>query len=183
MSTDAQSQGALLLLARAAIASSLGVERAPPAAHLPVFDRLQGAFVTLTLRERLRGCIGRIEPSEALRVLIPAVARSAAFSDPRFAPLEIDELARVRIEISLLSVPERVDAPDELVVGRHGVIVEWRGVRGLLLPQVAVEYGWGRDEFLAHACGKASLPPDAWGRGDVRILRFEAEVFREPAGG
>jgi len=182
MSTDVASQGALLSLARAAIASSLGVDRDPPATHLPIFDRCQGIFVTLTLHARLRGCIGRIESSDVLRVLIPAVARSAAFSDPRFAPLETDEFAGVRIEISLLSVPERVNAPDELVVGRHGVIVEWRGQRGLLLPQVAVEHEWGRDELLAHACAKASLPPDAWRKADVGILKFEAEVFGEPAG-
>jgi AmmeMemoRadiSam system protein A len=182
LSTDAASQGALLALARVAIASSLGVGRATPATHLPIFDRCQGAFVTLTLHDRLRGCIGRIESTDVLRVVIPAVARSAAFSDPRFAPLEIDEFTAVRIEISLLSVPERIHTPDELVVGRDGVIVESGGRRGLLLPQVAVEYGWGRDELLAHACDKASLPSDAWRHGRVGILRFEAEVFREPAG-
>lgn len=182
MSTDASSRGALLSLARSAIAASLGVGSEAPATHLPIFDRRQGAFVTLTIHDRLRGCIGRIEATDVLRVVIPAVAYSAAFSDPRFAPLEIGEFPRVCIEISLLSVPERLHTPDELVVGRDGVIVEWRGNRGLLLPQVAVEHGWGRDELLAHACAKASLPPDAWRKGGVGILRFEAEVFREPAG-
>jgi AmmeMemoRadiSam system protein A len=182
VSTDGASQGALLSLARSAIAASLGVGRETPATHFPIFDRRQGAFVTLTLHDRLRGCIGRIEAADVLRVVIPAVARSAAFSDPRFAPLGIGEFPDVRIEISLLSAPARLHTPDELVVGRDGVIIEWRGGRGLLLPQVAVEHAWGRDELLAHACAKASLPADAWRKGGVGILRFEAEVFREPAG-
>jgi AmmeMemoRadiSam system protein A len=179
VSIDSASQRALLALARSAIAASLGVDRDAVVSSHPVFEQRRGAFVTLTLERRLRGCIGRVDPGPILRELIPDVARSAAFSDPRFAPLAIDELSRVRIEISLLSVPEAAAGAQGVVVGRHGVIVEARGRRGLLLPQVAAEHAWGREELLEHACVKASLPPDAWRRGDVRILTFEALVFAE----
>lgn len=180
MTIDLASRTALLVAARAAIASSLGIAGPDAPTHLSIFDRRCGAFITLTLAGRLRGCIGRVDARAPLRTAIAETARSAAFADPRFAPLDRGDFERVRIAISLLSTPVPVAGVDEVVVGRHGILVEGpSGSRGLLLPQVAVEHGWEREELLSHACAKASLRPDAWQRRDVRVLVFEAEVFRE----
>jgi uncharacterized protein len=174
---DAPSRQVLLALARSAIAAELGLPagRVPDAAAL---GERRGAFVTLTIRGELRGCIGRIEADAELRELLPAVARSAAFADPRFPPLSRHEFSAVRIEVSLLTPPAPAD-PSAVEVGRHGVIVSSRGRRGLLLPQVPTEYGWTREEFLTHVCLKASLAPDAWRDEKTTLLVFEAEVFAE----
>lgn len=182
MSLDAPSQRGLLHLARWSIASGLGVPDVPRPADLPVFGVRRGAFVTLRIDSQLRGCIGRIEPDQPLGHLVPEVARSAAFSDPRFAPLSLPEYERVRIEISVLTPPQPV-SPDAVEVGRDGVIVSARGRRGLLLPQVPGEYGWSREEFLDHACAKASLPPNAWRDGRARVFAFTADVFEEEGEG
>ena len=103
---------------------------------------------------------------------------AAATRDPRFPPVSDRELADIDIEISVLTPVEPVADPMEIMVGRDGLIIEQHGHRGLLLPQVATEYGWDRNTFLAHACVKAGLPRDAWQRG-ARIFKFQAEVFGE----
>jgi AmmeMemoRadiSam system protein A len=135
--------------------------------------------VTLTVRARLRGCIGRVEPDQPLRSMIPAVACSAAFADPRFPPVGAGELTALVIEISLLSVPALLADPGDVVVGRHGLVIASHGRRGLLLPQVATEYAWSREEFLDQVCAKAGLPPGTWREPGVRIHSFTAEVFSE----
>jgi AmmeMemoRadiSam system protein A len=146
----------------------------------PVLIRPSGAFVSLHTHEGdLRGCIGSIHPVAPLCHAVSANAINAAFRDPRFYPLEREELPRIHIEISVMSPIEAVTDPEAIEVGRDGLIVSRGGRAGLLLPQVATEYGWDRETFLAQTCGKAGLPPDAWRRPDCRIERFSAEVFGE----
>jgi AmmeMemoRadiSam system protein A len=180
MNVDRASRAALLRLARDAIALELGgVTPDGVDAPTPLLGERRGAFVSLYRAGRLRGCIGRIEPTAPLRLLVPEVARSAAFADPRFPPVREDELASLVIEISLLSALSDAVDPGEVVVGRHGVVVAARGRRGLLLPQVAREHGWSREELLAHACGKAGLARGAWRTDGVVIRTFTADVFSE----
>ena len=112
-------------------------------------------------------------------MLIPDVARSAALADPRFPVVTSSEVASLVIEISLLSVPRLIRAATEVEVGRHGLLIAARGHRGLLLPQVATQYGWTSEEFLAEVCEKAGLPPDAWKSDSARLQTFTAEVFSE----
>ncbi len=144
----------------------------------PAFKAKRGAFVTLKIGGELRGCIGYPLPYKALDETVAEMAVAAAAQDPRFEPLTPEELARTTIEISVLTVPKPVGSPDEVVVGRHGIVVSKGSRRGLLLPQVPGEYGWSREEFLRHGCLKAGLPPDEWKKG-ARIEVFEARVFSE----
>jgi len=169
----------LLGIARAAVAARIDGHPKPPLP--PTTPRLlqpQGAFVTLRLALELRGCIGTITAERPLAEAVAACAIGAATEDPRFPSLEPPELPRVRFEISALGPFVVVRDPSAVVPGRHGVMVGLGPRRGLLLPQVAVEEGWDRETFLAHACRKAGLPPDAW-RATARIEIFEAEVFSE----
>ena len=137
-----------------------------------------GAFVTIHHRGDLRGCLGRIEPGSPLVQTVGSLAAAVADSDPRFPPVRADELNEIEIEISVLTPPEPVDSPDAVIVGRHGLIVEDDGHRGLLLPQVATEHAWDAATFVAYTCRKAGLPADAWQHG-ARLFVFEAEVFGE----
>ena len=182
MTVDLASRRALLAVARHAIAGAVNVPLAAAPTALPVFEERRGAFVTLVHAERLRGCVGRIDPDGPLRTLIPSMARSAALEDPRFRPVQSHELAGLRIEISLLGTPEALSDREAFVVGVHGLIVRagWR--RGLLLPQVAVQRGWDRETFLCEVCGKAGLAPDAWRDPATVVQSFTAEVFAEPRG-
>ena len=177
MTTESDRQ-LLLRIAREAIAAF--VSGAP--AHVPgaadVLARPGGAFVTLHKGADLRGCIGHIEPTEPLGAVVPRCAVAACSTDPRFPPLASDELDAIDIEISLLGPLESIDGPADIVIGRHGLVVERGWQRGLLLPQVATERSWNADTFLAHTCRKAGLPLDAWKHG-AKAWRFEAEVFGE----
>ncbi len=110
--------------------------------------------------------------------MIPDVARSAALADPRFPGVQAHELASIVIEISVLSTPE-LATPEEIEVGRHGLIVSARGRRGLLLPQVATHYAWSREQFLDEVCLKAGLTADAWRDNGTRLQSFTAEIFSE----
>ena len=107
-------------------------------------------------------------------------AGAAALEDPRFPPVRPDELARIDVEVSVLTPPARIADPGRIEVGRHGLVVTRGAHRGLLLPQVALEWGWTREEFLAHTCRKAGLPLDAWREG-AQVFAFEAEIFGERA--
>jgi hypothetical protein len=178
MTTELASRRALLRLARGAIVDLVGGSGCVVDTSLPILDERRGAFVTLTLHERLRGCIGRVEAEVPLRALIPDMARAAATSDPRFAPVARNDVDVLVIEVSLLSAPESID-PRHVDVGRHGLIVSARGRRGLLLPQVPLQFGWSREEFLDEVCVKAGLPPDAWRTPGTRLQSFTAEVFSE----
>jgi AmmeMemoRadiSam system protein A len=175
-----QEQRALLLaVAREAICARLG---AGAVSTLPTADPVLGtpaaAFVTLRKGRALRGCIGHVE---AVKPLVEAVAHCAvcaATADPRFPPVRVEELPHLRLEISVLSSLSPVADPDEIHAGRHGVLVRRDARQGLLLPQVATEFGWDRDTFLRQACVKAGLPQDAWQRG-ARLWRFTVERFAD----
>jgi AmmeMemoRadiSam system protein A len=168
----------LLQLARDTIAAYLAGLAPPVPAASPILDRRAGVFVSLHKGRALRGCIGHIEPDQPLARAIPSAAVAAASTDPRFAPMTVEELADVAIELSILGPLERIKGVDEIEIGRHGLLVERGWNRGLLLPQVALEWGWDAEAFLSQTCHKAGLPPDAW--KDATIWRFEAEVFSEP---
>jgi uncharacterized protein len=168
----------LLRAAREAIAHEVagGPRPSPPRLVDPM--RRAGAFVSLHLHGSLKGCIGHPGGDRHLAAVVPECAVAAATGDPRFAPLRAEDLDRVHIEISVLGPIEPVVNPAEIVVGRHGLIVEKGYLKGLLLPQVAVEQQWDREAFIEHTCLKAGLRPDAWKTG-AKLLRFEAEVFSE----
>lgn len=136
--------------------------------------------MTLHKDGRLRGCIGMVIAMKALDETVREMARAAALEDPRFEPVSEEELPRIEVEISVLS-PMREITANEVVVGRHGLLISHDGRRGLLLPQVPVEWNWDREMFLAQTCMKAGLSPDQWMRG-AKIEAFTAEVFgeREP---
>jgi uncharacterized protein, PH0010 family len=169
---------AVIDLARDAVTSAVLGGPAPEPPSIPVFTRVAGAFVTLTSAGELRGCIGQVEPRDSLGAVIVHCAAAAALEDPRFPPVSPNELPSLRVDVSILSRAEEVTDTDRIVVGRHGLIVSHNGFRGLLLPQVATEHGWTRDQFLEQTCRKAGLPRDAWQRG-ARVYCFEAEVVEE----
>ena len=143
-----------------------------------ILTRPGGAFVTLHKRGELRGCIGHIEPTEPLGSVVPRCAVAASATDPRFPPITLAELDSIDIEISLLGPLEAIAGSQDVEIGRHGLVVERGWQRGLLLPQVAIEWKWDTEAFLAHTCQKAGLPRDAWRQG-ATVWRFEAEVFAE----
>ena len=140
-----------------------------------------GAFVTLHQHGQLRGCIGNLIASQALYLTIRDMAVEAAVNDPRFSPLTKEELADVEIEISVLSPLQRVNNPDEIQMGKHGVLIRKGYQSGVFLPQVATETGWSKDEFLSNLCShKAGLSPSAWkDDSSLEIYIFTAEVFSE----
>ena len=180
--TDVVRRG-LLERAREVIASAVAAQPFPPRADatspagtsIPA-DFHGGAFVTLRIGGALRGCIGYPEPLLPLVEAVERCAVSAAFSDPRFPPLTADELPGVMLEISVLGPLERVADIADVEIGRHGLIVELGRRRGLLLPQVAVEWNWDAAEFVSQTCLKAGLARDAW-RNGAELFKFEAEVF------
>jgi len=176
MFTEGQ-QHALVELARDAVRAAVTGGRAPVRAGQD-FPDASGAFVTLKRGGHLRGCIGTLECRGPLGEEIVRVARSAALEDPRFPPLTAAELDGLEVEVSVLGPLEAIDPldPAAIAIGRHGLVVEQGRQRGLLLPQVAVEWGWDREAFLSQTCVKAGLPPDAWRRG-ARVYRFDAAVF------
>ena len=167
----------VLALARRALIAAVLKAPLPEQSGPDVYERIAGAFVTLRSAGELRGCVGQIEPARLADVIVYC-ARAAALEDPRFAPVSDDELSRVDIELSVLGPLARLETPLALEPGRHGLVVEWNGRRGLLLPQVATEWGWTRDEFLRQTCLKAGLAADAWRQG-ATLLTFEAEIFGE----
>jgi AmmeMemoRadiSam system protein A len=141
--------------------------------------RPAGAFVTLRKQGDLRGCIGSIRALEPLYRAVASSAVSAAFRDPRFFPVRKDELSQLELEISVMGPIEPVRDVAEIEVGRDGLIISRGRFAGLLLPQVASEYGWDRETFLDQTCLKAGLQPEAWRAPDTRIEKFAAEVFSE----
>ena len=152
--------------------TSRGVETASRMLKEP-----RGAFVTLYEKGELRGCIGQIVPRMPLGEAVAAMAQEAAFRDPRFTPVRSGELDALKIEISVLTPLQKIDSTDEIEVGKHGIVIVRDGSTGLLLPQVATEYGWDRNEFLEHCCLKAGLPRNAWKDKQTEIYIFSADVF------
>ena len=176
-----QTRRELLALARNSIEAFFRGEPEPRLAtdRAELFGLQRALFVTLRQEGNLRGCIGTLAPDGDVPRIVPRFARRAALEDPRFPALEPSELAECEIEISILTPPEPVSNPEEIVVGRDGLILEARGRSGLLLPQVAAEWGFDRETFLAEVSRKAGLPLDAWRDPAAKIWRFEAEVFGE----
>lgn len=143
-----------------------------------VLKKKKGAFVTLTINGQLRGCIGHITADAELYKTILTMAVEAAYGDPRFNSLTQGELDKIKIEISVLSELKKIDQLDEIEVGTHGLLIRKGFNSGLLLPQVAEDYGWGRQEFLENVCYKAGLKKDAY-KEKADIYIFSAEVFGE----
>jgi len=167
----------LLQLAHDSILSALGnreVSMDPPSPHLA---EPRGAFTSLYLNGELRGCVGYVLPVSSVYRAVIDTARAAAFEDARFYPVTIEEARQLKIELSILSPPLSI-SPEDVEVGRHGLLVSMAGQRGLLLPQVPTERNWDRITFLEQTCRKAGLPPDVWQKGAV-IEAFTAEVFGE----
>jgi AmmeMemoRadiSam system protein A len=170
----------LLRLARESITCAV-MDKALPRTDLPDQNLITpcGAFVTIRVHGELRGCFGYINAYYPLAQSVQEVAVKSALEDPRFEHIAPDELEAMEVEISVLESPVTVERTDEIEIGIHGLILETRTHRGLLLPSVATEYGWDREQFLNHTALKAGLPPDAWKNKNVTIFKFKAEKFSE----
>jgi AmmeMemoRadiSam system protein A len=168
----------LLALARQAITAAITRQPAPVLPALASDPGPCGAFVSLHIGGRLRGCIGMIEFAGPLADTVARCAVAAALEDPRFDPVTAAEVSSLEIEVSVLS-PLRPARPDEVEPGTHGLRIRMGYASGLLLPQVATRYHWSRERFLDETCHKAGLPPGAWREPDAHIEVFTAEVFSE----
>jgi AmmeMemoRadiSam system protein A len=173
----------LLALARETIRKHLaprehGAGFTPAPGSSPVLLEKRGVFVTLHRGGELRGCIGYPLPLKPLWEAVQEMALAAAFDDPRFPAVGAGEFAGLDIEISVLTVPQKVAGPDRVRVGVDGIIVSKGFQRGLLLPQVPAEQGWDLEQYISYGCRKAGLPADEWRRG-VQIETFQAVVFGE----
>ncbi len=172
-------RAALLGIARASIREHLGL--GPPPA-LPAEGQLaepRGAFVTLSVRGELRGCIGTFTPADSLARTVAKMATSAASEDPRFEPVRADEVDDLDVHVSVLGPRRPMRDPSDLEIGRDGVVVQLGWHRGTLLPRVAVEHGWDRAAFLERTCLKAGLPPQAWQDPEAVVELFSAEEVGE----
>lgn len=177
---NADERRELLGIARTSIACTLHQRPySPEFSKEGNLSRHCGAFVTLRLHQELRGCIGFIESSQPLAEVVAEVAAKAATEDPRFPVLTIAELAKITLDISVLSPIRLVEDIGEIEVGKHGLLLELGMRRGLLLPQVAIEYRWNREEFLENTSRKAGLFRDAWKDPRAKIYIFTAEVIEE----
>ena len=171
-------------LARGAIGHAIVKEPKPALQLTPVFSEKRGVFVTLTQAGRLRGCIGFPFPVMPLGEAIREAAVAAALQDPRFPPVTGAELSRITVEVTVLTLPQKLTCvpdqrPSHIEVGRHGLIIKGMGTSGLLLPQVATEYGWDSTTFLDHTCTKAGLPGRCWTSNRVEVLVFEGQIFHQ----
>jgi AmmeMemoRadiSam system protein A len=169
----------LLEVARRSLVAT--VENHKTTVPLPDDDALAcagGAFVTLLLRRRLRGCIGQLPSSDALVKVVAHCAKSVASEDPRFTRVLPEELQEIEIELSVLS-PLFDIAPEQIEPGKHGLLVSNGARRGVLLPQVATQFRWNGIRFLEATCEKAGLARDAWKARETRMQAFTAEVFSE----
>lgn len=174
----------LLNLARASIESWFDKKELDFEKEKKKFFEKRGVFVTLTENGELRGCIGFPYPMLSLSEAIFQAARAAAFDDPRFEPLLKEEIDKINIEISILTLPKEIKAKDErileeIVIGRDGLIVQANHCSGLLLPQVALEWKWNALQFLEACCEKAGLEKNAWHNCDCKIFKFQAQIFNE----
>lgn len=187
MLTETEGKAAVKL-ARKTIETFLSEGRVPRSQESgaglpPVFGENRGVFVTLTEQGLLRGCIGHPYPDSTLKDAILDSAISAATRDPRFPPVEEEELKNIVVEVTILTQPERINAPpkelpDKVEIGKHGLIVKQGYCQGLLLPQVAPENNMDSIDFLSHTCMKAGLSPDAWVKG-AEVYCFEGQIFKE----
>lgn len=167
----------LLRIARASIEAELEGKKPPASEGRGALEEKRGAFVCLKQRGRLRGCIGFIEAHQPLVRTVEEMAVAAAFRDPRFPPVRKDQLKDLSLEISVLTPLRKTADVDDIEVGTHGLYIRRGGRAGLLLPQVATEYGWDRGTFLRETCRKAGLAPEAWRDPETEIFLFSADVF------
>jgi AmmeMemoRadiSam system protein A len=171
----------LLCLARLAITEV--VSRGEILAEIPadgIFSQTRGVFVSLHIGKRLRGCIGVVDPQETLGNCIVRCAASAALHDPRFPAMRFEELRHLHVEVSLLSTPFAL-RPEEIEIGKHGLLISRGSQRGVLLPQVAVRHRLNAEQFLAETCKKAQMAPDAWRDPEANISGFTCEIFSSEA--
>lgn len=184
----AQEEGEFLVkLAREAIETFIKEHKKIDIPHdtPQILKEDRGAFVTLNKDGMLRGCIGYPEPIAPLVSAVIDVAISAAINDPRFPPVRENELDDIDIEVSVLTKPVliKVKKPEEYIeninIGEDGLIIERGPYKGLLLPQVAVEWGWNEEEFLYNTCVKAGLTADCWIYPDIKIFKFSSQIFNE----
>jgi uncharacterized protein (TIGR00296 family) len=173
-----------LVLARRTVEAAVRREAYERGVLPPVFGERRGVFVTLTEDGQLRGCIGLPYPVAPLADAIVEAGASAALRDPRFRPVQPAELPMLRVEVTVLTTPSPIPGPaenraDHVEVGRHGLIVRDQRTSGLLLPQVATEYGWTPTEFLDQTCNKARLRTGCWRTPGVEVSLFEGQIFHE----
>ncbi len=179
MLTD-EEQKILLKLARDTIEMWVKEQARPPLPSAKgIMGEKCGAFVTIHKKGQLRGCIGNMVGHAPLVETIQEMAIASSTGDPRFHPVNREELKEIDIEISVLSPLREIKDVGEIEVGRHGILMSRGMYHGVLLPQVATEYGWDRTTFLQHTCMKAGLPENAWQDPTTRIEIFSAQIFGE----
>lgn len=181
MEITEREKGVLLLAARQSIRSVF--EKAelprPDYDNNSVLKLFLGSFVTLKIEGKLRGCIGYIITQKTLFETVSEAAKQAAFRDPRFLPLTFDELNKINIEISVLSQPRKINEYSEIIIGKHGLILQNDTVHAVLLPQVAVTNNFTTEQFLSALCEKGGLYPDYWRDRKLNLFVFTATVFSE----
>ncbi len=186
MYTDSEGEFAVRT-ARRVVEEYLQRRKIPSIEFPKRFEEKSGVFTTISTypNHELRGCIGFPEPIFPLKKALVESALSAAFQDPRFPPLSRREIDSVVFEVSLLTPPEEIkvrrrkELLEKIEIGKHGLIVERGFYKGLLLPQVPIEWGWDVEEFLSQTCWKAGLPMDCWLDDSTKIYAFSAEIFEE----
>ena len=170
----------LLDIARNAIKSDvLKTGETPEPREEKSLNMRNGCFVTIKQEGELRGCIGNFQSELPLFKEVAEMAAASASKDPRFYPLQETDLDSISLEISVLSPLSKIDQVEEIEIGKHGIYLEKGYYRGVLLPQVATEHAWDRENFLKQTCLKAGLPTDAWEAEDADIYIFSAQVFSE----
>lgn len=183
MSLTKSEQQQLLKLARQSINHALEgrATTVPSEKLLPaLMQDGHGAFVTLYLNGRLRGCIGLLESNLSLAETVEAMASAAAFNDPRFKPLTAEEFSLVKIELSIVMPKQKIENINQIKLGRDGIVISGRGRQGVFLPQVASETGWDLETYLDNCCEqKAGLPPKAWQQADVTVFVFRTQLIKE----
>lgn len=178
-SLSATERAALLGIARGAILGHLGITPHPALPASGLLGEPRGAFVTLHVGDELRGCVGTFKPDGSLAAAVARMAISAAKEDPRFRPVRAEEIAELRVAVSVLSLPHRLDDRQAVKVGTHGLLVRRGWHRGALLPKVARDEGWDAETFLSRCCLKAGLPARAWQEPETEVEVFEADEFGE----
>ena len=171
----------LLTAARESIRSIFSNEKMPATDYskFPIFKSKSGAFVTITIKKKLRGCIGYITSTDPLFETVCNSAIQAATKDPRFQILKESEFENIELEISILSEPFPMNDYEEIEIGKHGLILEEEGRRALLLPQVPIEHNFNKDQFLSAICQKGGFPSNYWEKKLLNISLFTASVFSE----
>ncbi len=182
MELSQEEKGVLLIAARESIKSLFG-EKIPPIIDYSKYGTLSktgpGAFVTITMNNQLKGCIGYITSQTTVYETVCEAAKQAAGNDPRFRPLTRDEVSKINIEISILSVPVPISGYEEIKIGKHGLVLDEHYNRALLLPQVATENNFDVPKFLTALCEKAGINPYEWEERTLNLKTFTAAVFSE----